>query len=157
MEASHSSGNLISDLSRAIFYTNRLLLEVGNWMTAPIGLNAADWQLLGIVEHGPEPVSNLARIWSLTRQGVQQTADALARKGLVEYRHNPHHRRAKLVCITPEGLRAMVHIRVNHAAWAELVTAEVSPAALQETLVTLQALARSVAAHKPPTAKQETS
>ena len=125
-------------------------------ITAPLGLSAADWQLLGIVEHAPEPVSNLARIWSLTRQGVQQTADALARKGMVEYRQNPHHRRAKLVAITPAGTRVMASIRVNHAAWAETVLAELSPADLDTTLTTLQALARSIATHRPATTEQET-
>lgn len=148
--------NRLSELSRAVFYANRLLLEAASTLTAPLGLNAAAWQVLGIVEHGPEPVSNLARLWSLTRQGVQQTTDKMARDGLVEYRPNPHHRRAKLVCITPEGVRALAQIRAGQAVWAEPILAGLPPDMLETTLATLHTLAGLLEAHPAAPQPQET-
>jgi DNA-binding MarR family transcriptional regulator len=113
-----AEGHAITELTRAIFHLNGLLLEAGNRLTAPVGLSSARWQILGIVEHGPEPVANIARIWRLTRQGVQQTADALSKDGFTEYLENPHHRRAKLVSITPKGTKALERIRTQQASWA---------------------------------------
>ncbi len=116
-----AEGSVIVELTRAIFHLNGLLLEVGNQLTAPVGLSSARWQILGIVEHGPEPVANIARIWGLTRQGVQQTADALCDDGFTEYLENPHHRRAKLVSITKKGTKALEYIRTRQAIWANSI------------------------------------
>jgi DNA-binding MarR family transcriptional regulator len=113
-----AEGSAFIELTREIFHLNGLLLEAGNQLTAPVGLSSARWQILGIVEHGPEPVANIARIWGLTRQGVQQTADALCDDGFTEYLENPHHRRAKLVSITKKGTRALEYVRTQQASWA---------------------------------------
>ena len=54
----------------------------------------------------PEPVARLARNMGLNRQGVQRIVDELAALGLVEFRTNPHHQRAKLVVLTANGAKA---------------------------------------------------
>ena len=95
-----------------------MLLDAGDQMTRPVGLTSARWQVLGVVEHGPTPVAHVARVMGLTRQGVQQTADALARDGLIAYGENPHHRRAKLMTLTPKGRAALAHVVEHQIAWA---------------------------------------
>ncbi len=135
-----SNGDAFIELTREIFLLNNLLLEAGNRLTAPVGLSSARWQILGIVEHGPEPVANIARIWGLTRQSVQQTADALEKDGFVEYLENPHHRRAKLVSITPKGTTALEYIRTQQTSWANVVGQHSRLKDLQATLSALQAL-----------------
>lgn len=52
------------------------------------------------------------------QEGRQVVEDALA-----EYRPNPAHRRAKLLCLTPHGRAALDRIRPGHAAFAEALTA----------------------------------
>ena len=74
-----------------------------------------------MVEHGPSPVANVARIMGLTRQSVQQTADSLAEDGLIEYMENPHHRRAKLMVMTPKGRKALDYVVERHAEWANQI------------------------------------
>lgn len=39
----------------------------------------------------------------LHRQGVQRIVNELEKEGLVEFRPNPHHRRASLVMLTAHG------------------------------------------------------
>jgi DNA-binding MarR family transcriptional regulator len=135
-----AEGNVVTELVRAIFKLNGMLLDASNQLTAPVGLTGARWQILGIVEHGPEPVANIARIWRLTRQGVQQTADALYNDGFVEYLENPHHRRAKLVSITPKGTNALERIRRQQAIWANGIGEQTKLKDLQTVLAHLRTL-----------------
>ena len=114
-------GEAFTELVLEVFRLNGLLLQAGDRLTEPVGLSSARWQVLGVVEHGPAPVANVARIMGLTRQSVQQTADALARDGFVEYLENPHHRRAKLIALTPSGRKALDHVVESHAEWANRI------------------------------------
>jgi DNA-binding MarR family transcriptional regulator len=88
-------------------------------LAEPSGLTSARWQVLGVVDHEPAPVANVARIMGLTRQTVQTTADTLERDGFVEYRDNPHHRRAKLIALTDQGRKALRQVEARQAAWAD--------------------------------------
>ena len=90
-------------------------------LTDPVGLSSARWQVLGVVEHGPAPVAHVARTIGLTRQNVQQIADGLEQDGFINYLANPHHRRAKLMAMTPKGDDALAYVRRRHAAWANQI------------------------------------
>jgi DNA-binding MarR family transcriptional regulator len=102
-----------------VFRLNGLLLAAGDQLAEPSGLTSARWQVLGVVDHEPAPVANVARIMGLTRQTVQTTADTLERDGFVEYRDNPHHRRAKLIALTDQGRKALRQVEARQAAWAD--------------------------------------
>lgn len=119
-------GEAFTELVLEVFRLNGLLLQAGDRLTEPVGLSSARWQVLGVVEHGPAPVANVARIMGLTRQSVQQTADALARDGFVEYLENPHHRRAKLIALTPRGRKALDRVVESHAEWANRIAPAVN-------------------------------
>jgi DNA-binding MarR family transcriptional regulator len=60
----------------------------------------------------------------LSRQSVQRTADLLAEDGLVEYVDNPHHRRAKLVKMTPRGREALDYVKRRQAEWIDRIGRE---------------------------------
>lgn len=139
MPRATAEGEAFTELVLEVFRLNGLLLQAGDRMTAPVGLSSARWQVLGVVEHGPVPVAHVARIMGLTRQSVQQTADALARDGFVEYLENPHHRRAKLISLTPKGRKALDHVVASHAEWANRVGPAVT---LQRLRATVNALRR---------------
>lgn len=115
------TGAAFTELALEIFRVNRLLLEAGDHLTRPVGLSSARWQVLGVVEHGPIPVAHVARVMGLTRQSVQQTADGLEEDGLIAYLENPHHRRAKLMTMTPQGREALDYVQQRHADWANRV------------------------------------
>jgi DNA-binding MarR family transcriptional regulator len=118
MSALSGRGELFTDIVLEVFRLNRLLLEAGDELTAPAGLTSARWQVLGIVEHGPAPVAQIARAMGLTRQSVQETANGLEADGFIEFAPNPRHRRARLLTMTPKGDAAMEVVRRRHAAWA---------------------------------------
>jgi DNA-binding MarR family transcriptional regulator len=124
-------GEAFTELVLEVFRFNGLALEAGDRLTRPVGLSSARWQVLGVVDHAPEPVANVARLMGLSRQGVQQTADALERDGFVEYIENPHHRRAKLISITAKGREALRRVEGLHAIWAKRLGAGMSPRQLQ--------------------------
>jgi DNA-binding MarR family transcriptional regulator len=134
------AAHAFSELIIEVFRLNRLLLDAGDALTSPVGLTSARWQVLGVVEHGPTSVANVARTMGLTRQNVQQIADDLAEAGLVTYRPNPHHRRAKLIVLTTEGAAALAYVTAQQAIWANAIGADHDPTALLAALTTLRVL-----------------
>lgn len=111
-----------SDLVIEVFRLNRQLLDAGDRLTQPVGLSSARWQVLGVVEHGPVTVPNVAREMGLTRQAILQVADSLVAEEYIRYEDNPHHRRAKLMVITPKGRTALDEIQRRHAVWTNRIT-----------------------------------
>jgi DNA-binding MarR family transcriptional regulator len=114
-----AEGDAFTELVLEVFRLNGLLLAAGDQLAEPSGLTSARWQVLGVVDHEPAPAANVARIMGLTRQTVQTTADTLERDGFVEYRDNPHHRRAKLIALTDQGRKALRQVEARQAAWAD--------------------------------------
>ena len=143
------NGNAFTELILEVFRINRLLLEAGDHLTQPVGLTSARWQVLGVVEHGPIPVAHVGRIMGLTRQSVQQTADGLAKDGLIEYIENPHHRRAKLMVITPKGRKALDYVLPRHADWANQIAGKHALEDLRTAVTVLQQLRESLEQHTP--------
>jgi DNA-binding MarR family transcriptional regulator len=130
-------GELFTEIVLEVFRLNRLLLDAGDALTAPVGLTSARWQVLGIVEHGPAPVAQIARAMGLTRQAVQETANGLAAEGFIAFAPNPRHRRAKLLVITPKGDTAMELVRRRHASWANELAERHRAVAMKSVLAVL--------------------
>ena len=133
-------GALFTDIVIEIFRLNRLLLDAGDQVSAPAGLTSARWQVMGVVEHGPSSVSDVARTMGLKRQSVQETANTLAREGLVEWTVNPRHRRAKLLKLTRRGRKAMRIVIARHADWANATATVHDQRSLADALAGLRAL-----------------
>ena len=142
-------GDVFTELVLEVFRVNGLLIEAGDELTRPVGLSSARWQVLGVVEHGPVPVSHVARIMGLTRQGVQQTADTLARDGFIEYVENPHHRRAKLMRMTAKGREALDYVGQRRAGWAGRIGEEQSLEDLRAAVAVLQEVRESLVRNAP--------
>lgn len=147
MSEPSDNGSAFTDLILEVFRLNGLLLEAGDRLTHPVGLSSARWQVLGVVEHQPTPVANVARIMGLTRQSVQQTADALASDGFITYTNNPHHRRAKLITITPKGRNALDYIQQCQISWANQVSESLSLEALKTAVTVLRQLEERLETH----------
>ena len=98
-------GEAATELILETFRFNGRLLAAGDRLVAKLGLTSARWQVLGAIACSPtsEPVARLARNMGLHRQGVQRIVNELEKEGLVEFRPNPHHRRANLVVLTARG------------------------------------------------------
>lgn len=152
MDEPNPCGDAFSELALEVFRMNRVLLDAGDALTAPAGLSSARWQVMGVVDHGPIPVSNVARVMGLTRQSVQQTADGLAADGLIAWSENPHHRRAKLMSLTPPGRAALEMVQRRHAEWANRVGGTQRVDALRAAAGVLRGLRETLDPDAPPPA-----
>src|SRR6516225_5867561 len=59
--------------------------------------------LKGIEIRGPQTVPQMARARPVSRQHIRASMEPLLAEGLVQYVDNPHHKRSKLVDLTPKG------------------------------------------------------
>src|ERR1700730_10336398 len=79
----------------------------------------ARWVVLEAIATEPATVSEIARRRGMARQPVQRIADVLGDDGLAALGANPHHRRAKLLSLTPYGQEVLVRIAARQKAWAD--------------------------------------
>lgn len=122
------------------------LIAAGNAMAKPVGQTEARWQVLGVIEHGPATVADVARVFGLARQSVQRTADALERDGLATFEENPRHRRAKLLRITPRGEDVLRQIQAAQQVWADALGEQLGEQELVQATEVLGRVRRALAA-----------
>lgn len=99
------AGEAVTALLLDVFRLNGRLQLAGDRLVADLGLTSARWQILGAIAYAdrPESVAWHARTMGVHRQGVQRIVNDLKREGIVEFRPNPHHKRAHLVVLTQKG------------------------------------------------------
>jgi DNA-binding MarR family transcriptional regulator len=135
-----------------VFRLNGRIIASGDALVVKIGLSSARWQVLGAIalQAGHAPVVRLADAMGLTRQSVQRTVDALAAEGLIAFRPNPHHQRAKLVALTQKGTALYRSAMRVQKPWATKLAAGIDAGSLQAALNVLRTLrARLEGAEKP--------
>lgn len=133
----------LSALFLDIFRANARLVAAGDQLVAPLGLTSARWQVLGAVAMSPtpQPVAHIARDMGAARQGVQRLVNELLEGGFVELRDNPHHRRARYVCLSDRGREALEAIARLQRPWVDDLARgldDVKIAAAAEILQTLR-------------------
>jgi len=131
------AGDAFSALAFQVLRLAGLLTEAGDALTRPVGQSSARWQVLAAAEHAPSTVAQAARALGLTRQSVQRVADLLEGEGLVEYRDNPDHLRAKLVHLTPRGRSVLAAIQEAQRGWADELGTELGEADLRRASAVL--------------------
>ena len=139
------AGHAFTDLVVQTLRLHGLLIAAGNAMAKPLGQTETRWQVLGVIEHGPATVAEIARVFGLARQSVQRTADALVRDGLAAYEDNPRHRRAKLIRLTMPGEKVLRLIQVSQRAWADALGAELGERDLRQAADVLERVRQALA------------
>ncbi|QCB44432.1 MarR family transcriptional regulator [Sphingomonas sp. PAMC26645] len=134
----HQNNN-VRELALTIFAANGRLVGAGNELVAHLGLTSAWWQVLAALRYSPVPLptASIARNMGLTRQAVQRIVDVLAERGLVEFQSNPHHQRAKLVVLTPAGLKAVTGAENVVAPLDQAIAERIGNERLQAAIATL--------------------
>lgn len=127
-------GKAFSDVLVEIFCIKTLTLHAAEALAAEVGLTSTHWQILGFLEREPVPVAHVARAIGLTRQSVQQAADAMEGEGLIAYEENPYHKRARLMTLTPKAHKALDYLRPHQIEWANQMGSGHTLEALRTTL-----------------------
>jgi DNA-binding MarR family transcriptional regulator len=136
------------DLVLSVFHLSNVLSASGDRLVADLGLTSARWQILGALSAGaPRPVAWLARDLDVSRQNVQRIVNDLERDGFVTFQPNPHHRRAQLVTLTPEGEAVLAAAAARAAPWAGNAAAGLDPADVDTARRVLHAIGTAVQAH----------
>ena len=84
---------------------------------APVGVNAAQWGLLGKLAEGsqvPMSIQNLAEVAELERSTVARNIRVLEREGLVAMGASVEDRRAATIVLTDQGLAVL---RAGEPLW----------------------------------------
>lgn len=120
-------------LTEIVLLTFRLeggFLEAADRISAPSGLTAARWKVLGAVLYEKRSVAEIGRVMGLARQSVQRLADILVAEGLARYEDNPAHKSAKLLNPTAEGRARIARLSGRQTDWANVVSAGLDPSSL---------------------------
>jgi DNA-binding MarR family transcriptional regulator len=143
------AGDALTALLGQVIGLTRRFTAIGEALARPAGQTLARWLVLETIQDGPATVAQIARRLHLARQGVQRLADLLVRDGLAAYEDNPHHRRAKLLRLTPQGRTALRAIQAAQVAWADALGAEVGEEELRQAGILLDRVLEAVARHRP--------
>ncbi len=130
----------LTPLFISVFRLNGALIAAGDKLMAGLDLTSARWQVLGVVANVPAPLSvaSIARTIGLTRQGVRGVTAELVASGLVEFKPNPHHRRAQLVVLTAKGKDVEQAARRRQIPWATALGKGLQPQHIEEAVTLLQ-------------------
>jgi DNA-binding MarR family transcriptional regulator len=134
------AGKAFTNLVLATFRLNGRLLLAGDRLARLLELTNSRWQVLVAIEEQPLSVAQIARKMGLARQNVQRLADVLQKEGIVHYALNPKHLRAKLVCLTSRGRRAVQDLDERQVHWANRIAAAVSAKEIELALSTMNRL-----------------
>ena len=95
----------------------------GDHLAQEFGLTSSRWTFLSYVSNADRPLSvaDLARRMDLKPQTVQRFADACDKKGFITWEDNPDHKRARLICLTHKGQKALQTLRNRERDWTATV------------------------------------
>ena len=123
-----AEGEAVTALILDVFRLNGRLITAGDRLVADLGLTSARWQVLGALANAerPESVAWHARTMGHHRQGVQRIANDLEKEGIVEFKPNPHHKRAHLVVLTPKGQKLFESAIALQTPWVNSLSSGLS-------------------------------
>lgn len=142
----------LTALALATFRANGALLSAGDALTAPFGLSSARWQVMGAVVLAGQPltVPQIARNMGLSRQSVQRLIDELQKQEMVTLAPNPHHKRARLVRLSPAGEAAYGAVMLQWNALAARLAAGMDETQVKAATQALETLCIRLDEAHPP-------
>ncbi len=148
------SGKYMSRKAKRFYATIRLLRtcfnrlkSVADEMHRDLGVSASMRAVMeALADEGQKSVPEIARSRGVSRQHIQVNVDALSRKGMVEQRENPRHKRSPLIALTTKGSETFEEIRHREVevieSLARGISAEMVDAAFTALTVLNEGLAQ---------------
>ena len=144
-----AAGEAFNDVLRLVLRLHGSFTGAGEALAKPAGQTLARWVILDQCRDVPATVSDIARRLRLARQSVQRIADLLVADGLCAYQDNPHHQRAKLLELTPQGRSALYTIDAAQRRWCDTLGDQIGEATLRRTVASLQRITHAVENNPP--------
>ncbi|MEU8235781.1 MarR family transcriptional regulator [Actinoplanes sp. NPDC048967] len=111
----------------------------------PEGLSVGTRAVLEVLaEHGPATVPAIGDRLDLARQGVQRHVNDLLKRGYVESRPNPAHRRSVLIVLTGSGTAVIGRIRDDELRQLATLAPDCTEQEIATAAKVLAALSRDV-------------
>lgn len=144
------------DGRRSILELNRLIAatrgffhdleEVSTQILSRHGLTPQERSLLMTLRKLRQAtVPGLARKHEVSRQYVQVTMNALAKRGLVDFRDNPDHKRSRLLVLTDRGEALVLGVMAREGEALQRVAAQLKPHEVKEAVNVLEAARKGLA------------
>ena len=125
------------------------LAEFSSTANADLAITAAMRAVMEYLDgNGPETVPNIARAKNVSRQHIQQLADALVEAGFAKWKDNPRHKRSALLMLTAEGKKRFAEIRKREAKALAEIARKLDQAEIQSASDTVATL-RSAIGERP--------
>ncbi|WP_019615766.1 MarR family winged helix-turn-helix transcriptional regulator [Psychromonas ossibalaenae] len=127
-----------------IFKLGGLLISEGDQLSKEYGTTSARWKVLGAIAlaDSPQTVSQIAKTMGLSRQAVQRLVDVISKEGLLEFRANPVHKKARLISLSDSGMDIYAKLDKKQVRWAKDNSLNFSKKDLQTTLSVLKDVSR---------------
>lgn len=94
----------------------KLLAAMSDNYLAPLGITAPERAVLEyLFKWGKVSVPQMARLFYVSRQNIQVRINALTKKGLVEAKENPVHKRSSLIALSSKGRELFETIQQHEA------------------------------------------
>jgi len=155
-QPTQSEGENVAHVEQLMWQIRRAfqdMARLGDRLHADLGLTAAKRTVLEALHHGgAQTVPAIARARNVSRQHIQQLADALVADGFAAFTENPAHRRSQLLSMTPKGSAAFAALRAREAAPVAQVAAALPSEQLQACCETLILFRDALAALDLPSA-----
>ncbi len=120
-----------------------------------VGLS--DFAVMELLLHlGPQPVNEIGRRVALTSGAITTAVDRLADRGLVVREAHDTDRRARIVCLTPQGKAQATKLFAGHKAVMDSAADGLSKAERTTLIALLKKLGTSAEEHAAPKLEKET-
>lgn len=130
------------DEVRLLFHA---LVQRGERLHAGEPVTMAQRAVLEYIDrHGPDTVPAVARQRRVTRQHIQSLVNPLIEAGYLEARHNPEHKRSRLIALTPLGERIIGIMRQREAEFLAGLDHGVDAAEIRRAADTLRRLRAAI-------------
>lgn len=142
----------ILELNRLITATRGFfhdLEEVSSSILARHGMTPQERRLLMTLrKHRLCTVPQLARKRGVSRQFVQVTMNALAKRSLVAFKENPDHKRSRLLSLTERGEALILGVMAREGEALQRVAAQLKSDEVKEAVKVLESASHGLASEE---------
>lgn len=145
MKASRA-GELITEITLAVFKVQGLLNSDGDRLTKELGLTSSRWKILGALGrlNSSLTVPQIGRSMGQSRQAVQRLVDVMIKDGFLQLVDNPNHKRARYIKMTSLGEETYEHLYKKQIPWAESCSVNITIEELETALLVIEKLSKNI-------------